>query len=286
MKSMARRSSPGLSCAFLTGSITYRSVVCAFIFAQFFLAGCAKSDEGGKGVVVGYVNKEPIYKDDVKRELAMKMRLDPEFKMTSDAGNDAVNSIIDRKLMIQNAIKSGLAKDDRFVAIVKSFWEQALIKNLLDHKKAEFAATSESSDKDLADYYENLKWTVSFKIVRNNDKALVGSLYERAKKDLNDPLIPWQSFGPFSYDDLGSEALLDIFNEPVRTVKMAEESGVYYLIVVTNREGKKVGAFDQMKDELAKRVITMKERRFFEAWLKDERKKAKITVSPPKDWVK
>ncbi len=49
-----------------------------------------------------------------------------------------VNSIVVKELLIQAAIKSGIHKDKNFQQSIQNFYEQSLIKLLLDKKYAEF----------------------------------------------------------------------------------------------------------------------------------------------------
>ena len=82
-----------------------------FIIGVFILSGCAKIKSSDK--VIATVNGEPIYLKEFKRELALRVKQDPSFKISSDTFNELLEAMIDKKLIIQEAMKKRLAEKDR-----------------------------------------------------------------------------------------------------------------------------------------------------------------------------
>ena len=125
------------------------------ILVLIFLAGCAKN-EADKKNVIAYVNKEPIFSSDLKREIAFKVRQDPAFKVTPKTEAEQLDTIINRKLIIQKAMERGLAREDRFVNTIKAYWEQTLIRDFLEYKDREFQQYLFVTEGEARDRYNKL----------------------------------------------------------------------------------------------------------------------------------
>jgi hypothetical protein len=122
-----------------------------FLFL-IFLAGCDKSG-GGDRDVIAYVNREPITESELKYDMALKARQDPSFRITPETEAEELDSIIDRKLLIQKAMEKGLAREPKFVNTIRNFWEQTLIRDLVDYKEKDYVYVTED---EIKNYYDEL----------------------------------------------------------------------------------------------------------------------------------
>ena len=261
-------------------SAIFAVIICVALFFIFSTSGCGKSEAPKKGDIVGYVNKEPILKSDLKRDLDLRVRMDANFKENPDTTRDSLEHIIDRKLMLQDAVKHGLARDDRFVELVRTFYEEALLKNFIETKSREFKAAVKVTEQDLLEYYENLKKKVVFKVARNRDRGMVDDLYAKLEKNPKDLLVMWETIGPVGYEELASGILADAFTLPAGKFKKFQDANMYYVIMVESEEPRSLAPFESIKDDLVRRVTDLKERRLFEEWMLSARKNAKITFVP------
>lgn len=121
-----------------------------------FLPGCGKRDTFDKKDVIAYVNKEPILESELKRDIALRVRQDPMFKVTPETESEMLDNIINRKLLCQNAMEKGMAREPKFVNTIKSFWEQTLIRDFIDYKQKEFAEYTFVTEDEIKNYYDNL----------------------------------------------------------------------------------------------------------------------------------
>jgi len=76
------------------------------------------------------INKKKISKVELNKRLS-KQSYNKDIE-------SLVNSIVIKELLIQKAVKSGIHKDKNFQQSIQNFYEQSLIKLLLDRKYAEF----------------------------------------------------------------------------------------------------------------------------------------------------
>jgi len=247
-----------------------------FILAvSLSLSACAKSKALDKDIIA-YVNKDPIYKSDLKRDIALRAKFDPEFKLTPETESEQLDAMIDRKIIVQYAMEQGLARDERFVSTIRTIWEHTLIRDFIEYKKKQLQDYLFATDDDIKKYYENMSYQVTFKVFKSRNKAAVDAAYAKYLNDKD--TSAWQLVGPIGYDDVGPIALLDAFEREEGEAGIFTDEPNYYIIEVLKKEKVELAPLDSIKPEVEKRVISMKEKRLFEDWLKEQKKASKITV--------
>ena len=252
-------------------------VIPLFIFPLFVLASCDRNSPPSKtDKVVAYVNKEPIFASDLKRSMALKARQDPLFITTSDTEQDQLDIIIDRKLIIQEAVEKGLARQDSFVETIKTFWEQTLIRELIDFKKKEFQNYLYVTDNEIKKYYENLGKRLTFKVLKGRDKRYIDDIYSKIKENKLVETNNWDIIGPVEYEDITSNVLYEAFELPEGEVKIIEEAPHYYLVMVVNKQDIMRQPLEILQPQIEKQIRVIKEQRLFDEWLKVEREKANV----------
>ena len=256
---------------------TMRYKFIPIILLFIFIAGCCKSNEADKKEIVAYVNKEPVYESDLKRDLALRAQRDPAFKYTPQTRDEQLNLIIDRKLVIKEAMDKGLARSERFANTIKTFWEQTLIRDFLDVKRQEFKNKVSVTDDEIRKYYDKLSDRVTFRILKSTDGSYIDDVHDKFIKNEVVSAIPFETVGPVGYDGIGADILLEAFEQSAGEAKKYTKRPDYYLIVVDEREKREVEPFENIKD-IEKRIIAGKEARLFEDWLSQKRKQAKIKI--------
>jgi hypothetical protein len=68
-----------------------------------------------------------------------------------------LDTLVTRKLILQEAEVLGLDKDQQFLESLQLFWEQALLKLVLARKLNELTLVSRVSEKEVSDYFERHK---------------------------------------------------------------------------------------------------------------------------------
>lgn len=258
---------------------TFRlSLLIAFSFI-IMLSGCGKSElNKDKKDIIAYVNKEPIYEYDVKREIAMRVRHDPNFKYTPESQNEQLDILINKKLVIQEAMEKGLARSERFIDTIKAFWEQTLIRDFLDLKKIEFKDKISATTDEINKYYDNLSNKVTFKILKSASKAYIDEAYNELIRNKNTTSIPFETLGPVGYDEIASNVLFNAFEQPIGEVRQYSEGPYYYLIVTDKKDKREIEPLENLKLEIEKRIIAKKEARLLEEWLSQKRKQSKVKI--------
>jgi len=169
-----------------------------FLILVSFLSGCLcqSSAKGPTAIKIGSVN---ITADSFENA----------FKNSPFATDDSaasrkkfLDNYIMRILILKEAEKTGLAKDPEFLQSVELFWQQSLIKLMLDKKIKEISFSVRVTDKEIGDYYkehkeagfkdsvlgqvhEKIKWTILNKKQTEAMDAWLGSLKNSSKVDIN-----------------------------------------------------------------------------------------------------
>jgi len=73
-----------------------------------------------------------------------------------EARQQFLDNLINRKLILQDAQRKGLDKDKEFLKMIERFWEQSLLKLVLDKKSKEIAGSTLVSDKEIREVYERM----------------------------------------------------------------------------------------------------------------------------------
>ena len=246
------------------------------VIALLSLSGCGKAQSPDK--IIAHVNKEPVYASELKKAIDLRRRQDPSLQITPDLEREELDLLVNKKLVIQEAMEKGLAREDRFVNTIKSFWEQTLIRDFLEFKKKEFKDKASASYDEIKRYYDNLSWRVLFRVLRSRDADYIDAVYIKLAKGDGGENIAWESVGPIGYDDISDEALLEVFNLKEGETKKIAAEPYNYIVIVDRKEPVALEPMETLKAEIEKRVIALKERRMFEKWLKEKKSRSRIRI--------
>src|SRR5262245_20604854 len=108
------------------------------LVSSFAVISCGQPPQ--PKAVVAYVNKEPIFESELKKIMGRRSQQDPSYAATPADRQEQLEFMIDKKLIIQEALERGLASDKEFVDSIKSYWEQTLIREFIDYKSAELSS--------------------------------------------------------------------------------------------------------------------------------------------------
>lgn len=106
---------------------------------------------------VATVNGSPVSLQEFQKELAIYASRNPDFKLNAESVEEHLDMLIDKQLMIQEATKMGLAEDERFLETIKRFWEQTLIRELIDAKSREWNNRLFVTEDEILGYYQEMK---------------------------------------------------------------------------------------------------------------------------------
>ena len=231
-----------------------------------------------KNKVIATVNGESVYVKDFDRALAFNFKRDPNFRVTPQIVNEQLSVLIDQKLLIQEAQKKRLDRTDKFVNTIKNFWEQTLIRDLLDEKDKELTEPLGAGEDEIKRFYSHMAYKKTFQLLAVKDKTLAEEYIN--SEDIVPEDIKWeQTIGPIGYAELQSEYLKEAFDLPVGEMKMFDSDGIYFLCYVKAQVDIPLKPFDEMKEGIAKRIKDIKKFNLIKKWLEKLRQKSDIVVN-------
>jgi hypothetical protein len=250
----------------------YSILLCLAALPLLF-AGCGKSRQD-EDKVMATINSEPILVDDLKRDLALKFKSDPLFRITPQTLDNQLNVMIDKRLLIQEAKRQDLDRTDRFMNTIKTFWEQTLIRDLMDIKDKELEGSVTVREEEIREYYDRLSYQMTIKIAKHKDRSFIEHL---AGMDPGD--VVWaEEIGPISFEDVSSPVIFTAFNLDEGEKRVMKYGDLQYLVYVKTKEKQKMRPYDELRERVAGMVSNHKKRKLFDAWLAELREDADISI--------
>ncbi len=256
--------------------LLFTLVVLAAVYGYTRFPSLFKGSDAGNRTVLT-VNGDRVTTEDVKRELAVKLAQDPSFKVTQQVLTQQLEIIVNRRILIQEATKRHLAEDESFSHTIRNFWEQTLIRNLMNRLGSELVKKVTVSDAEIKDHYSKLTNKVSFEIVSSPDKDVIDKL----SQDLSQgKVVEWgKRTDPIGYEDIASPALENAFSFAPGESKIYLENGLYYLIRVAAKEPAVPPALSEIRPRIEARIKQRKQQAALEKWFQSKRAEAKIQVA-------
>ena len=141
-------------------------------FLSCFLMSCAKGPSGEKGAIM--INDYEL----TTEEFDMLFAESGIDENTPKAREAFLENLVTRKLLLQEAQRQGLDKKEDFLHSVEHFWEQSLLKIVIDTKVKQISRGLTVSDREIRDYYN--VW-----VQKNpNNPKTISELREPIKKQL------------------------------------------------------------------------------------------------------
>jgi len=117
-------------------------------------------------------------------------------EMGAEGRKQFIDEFIANKLILKEALRRDLDKEPDFLQEIQNYWEQALMRLMLEYRSQEMLAQIAVTDKEIHDYYnqfkdaefanmkladvhQQIKWTLS----REKQRRLVSAWVESLKAD-------------------------------------------------------------------------------------------------------
>ncbi len=147
------------------------------LLAMVMLAGCGSQADDKSDIVVR-VNDRNITADEFRYALgeSYKKGIEP---LTESEKLDLLDQMIKKELLIQEAKRRNLDQDEDFRRTIETYWEQTLIRNLLNQAGEELSGKIYVSKEDIADFKKEQGVTEA----SMSAKEIEEELFERKKTE-------------------------------------------------------------------------------------------------------
>ncbi|MDR0407653.1 MAG: peptidyl-prolyl cis-trans isomerase [Campylobacteraceae bacterium] len=248
--------------------------------------------------VIATVNGQDVSDEDIGLLLRQFPNVSYE-KLPEDAKQQVLNQAIDRKLLIENAIKNGIEKDKEFISTLEKVKNEIALEIWMK-KEFEKVKVSDSSIKKFYDENQNTfvqpeRVKASHILVNTEDeakkiikelgslkgKAMIDKFAEFAKSNVDQTSQTGGDLGWFSKND----PFIAEFKNAAFALKKGEVSKApvktqfgYHVIYLEDKQAEKKLPFDEVKEQIANGLKGEEFRKNIEVQAKALRDKAKIEI--------
>ncbi len=158
----------------------YSGLVSAVLVLGLIAGCCANSDSGkcaGKEIIAK-INGYELTSEDFLAEVKLISPKMYDVANTQRAKEDALEQLITKKILLQEAQKANFDKDKKFMEEIERYWEQALLKLLMKKKIDEFSKNisleipfetrQQMLQKEIGKWVADVRKTAKIKIYKEN----------------------------------------------------------------------------------------------------------------------
>ena len=147
-----------------------------FLSVSFYCCSQEKVDERR---ILARINDYSLFLDQFQYQMARKIDLDKDFKLTDEAKREFLEEIIRKELLIQEAKKFKLDRKEKFVRSIERYWESTLIRDVIDLKSKEIDRRAYVSQKEIDARYSEMR--------KSNEKLPpLKAMHEKISKELKE----------------------------------------------------------------------------------------------------
>jgi peptidyl-prolyl cis-trans isomerase C len=273
------------------------------VLALFLLDGCkgAKQEAGPEEPlekqtkVLAIVNGEDITEADFETELAGKPGSYRRRAESEDGKRQILERLIEQRLLMQAAKKEEITDDPEINAKVRAYKERLVLDALREKILSE---QTELSEQEMKDYYEKHKFQfyhperIWVKQIVFTDRSKAVEVYSELQSEphrfrevamkYSEDEASQRRGGDLGYITRGAfpaELEEKIFSlEEKELSEVIEYEGRYYIFQVITRQEAEHRDFDQVKDQIKKRMEYEKRRPKWEEYIEGLRGQAEIEV--------
>ena len=176
-------------------------------FTATILGGCGSRIEssGSEENIAIQINDRKISLAEFNTQFKNEVHADPEMDQSEESRRGFVEHLIQRELMIQEAIRLKLDHKEEFVSTIQRYWEATLIRDLISRQSERIQEKIFITQEDVLDYYREHREEIGFPL--EGVKEDIRSFMESEK--LEAALVAWT-------EELKSTALVRINRSQMR----------------------------------------------------------------------
>lgn len=128
-----------------------------FIFLLLLSPFSCSQDRTEDGKILCRINECNLPIEEFQRQLAEDLELNSDFKLTQRAKREFLEELIKKELLIQEAKKLKLDREDKFIRAIERYWEATLIKDLMELKGEEISKRIFVSEEEIEARHKEMK---------------------------------------------------------------------------------------------------------------------------------
>jgi hypothetical protein len=245
------------------------------LLSALILAACGSPGSSGNEKVVAEVNGAAITAAELQQAVAGYGKNNSVTRHTVD---DQLKVMIEKKLLIREAVKLGLTEDPKFAETIKTFWEQTIIRNLIETKSRELSSRIFVTDLEITGEYERLHYRPMMRAVRGvrtvQDADKIAAEMRLGKRITNEEVI-----GPLFYDDAKGSPLAAAFDLKEGEVNTFVADGEYIVVGILNRESIPVPPLKDIEKRIRESLLEQKRQKALAEWIASVKTSSQVQIN-------
>lgn len=143
------------------------------VFGILFLAGCSSGNNNAENKIVAQINKYKMTTDDLRYELKNAPYDEIASLKTEDGRKRYLDGLIEKEVLLQEAQRQGIDREIGFMKSIENYWEQALLRILLERKSKEVSNLIHVYDNEIEEYYKSSGEDLPFSKVKNEIRDII-----------------------------------------------------------------------------------------------------------------
>lgn len=148
-----------------------RKLVLVTLFS--FIAGCSPCNNNAGNKAVAQINKYKMTEEDFRYEFKNAPYDEAAFLKTEKGRRQYLEGLIEKEVLLQEAQHLGIDREKDFMKSIESYWEQALLKILLERKSREISGLIHVYDNEIEEYYRDSGEKQPFTKVKNEIRDII-----------------------------------------------------------------------------------------------------------------
>ena len=255
-----------------------------FVFS-FFISGCMNNPHGGKDKVVAKINRFELTVEDFKEGVNPLLMKKYSAYSAIQQKDQVLEELITKEVLLQEAQRLNLDKQKSFMKEIEGYWEQALMKSLINRKLQEFSPLVQVNSKDILEEYARMKIRIYTQMVLFNSKLDAEKLskaainFDEVKQALKAKIV-WESPDDWYTANELPQKLEDVlFSMKAGEVSVpVEYNGSWIVIRILNEEPQQIGTLEELKPRITEAIIRKKKELLLANWILGLRSKANVKI--------
>lgn len=150
------------------------------IMCIFFLAGCSNTTNDPDKHIIAEINKYKMTVEDIKYEFKNAPYDETALLKTERGRKVYLDSVVEKEVLLQEAQRQGIDREKDFMKSIENYWEQALLRILLERKSKEISGLTHVYDSEIESYYKDSKEDQPLSKVKNDIRDIIKQKKETA----------------------------------------------------------------------------------------------------------
>lgn len=251
-----------------------------FLCCLMLITACSR--KANQHEEIATVNDAPILLKDFQKEVALASQRDPTLKINRKSIENLLESMIKKRLMIQEAVKKGLSEDEHFRETIKTFWEQTLIRQLINAKTKEWPEILFVNEAEIKQHYERMRHKLTMRMV--NVETAEGA--EDIKREMlnGKKMAGEEIIGPFLIENIQLDSslagsLYHTFDLSIGEAKIFKMAEGYVIVQVIKKEAISVPPLAEIGNQIKAYLLEQKKQTAMTEWLNTVESSAQVNIN-------